>query len=270
MTQGKEGLSAAKVRATTRPGFYRDGGGLYLQVSRFNASKTWVFRYTVNGKRRGHGLGLVNMSLLQSMRRAPHEQGRYTLAEARREAERLKGLVRQGIDPIEAKHDSKLANEVAKRARDAKEKRRKTFKECAETIIRQKADELTNIKAAAQWESTLLGEVTKSLWGDGRKIDELTKHDIAAALLPIWNTTRETASRLRGRIEAVFNYAKGIEVLEGDNPAAWKGCLEPLLGKQKREATRHQPALPHKRIAAFMADLRGVKALPHALLSSRS
>jgi len=229
-------LSAVKVKAETRPGFYSDGGGLYLQVSQFNASKSWVFKFTVHGRRRGMGMGSADT---------------LSLAEARRIAEKLREQVRNGIDPIEAKQEVRRARLRAQAAQD----RRKTFKECAKAVIRQKDDELHNAKAKAQWETTLETYAYPVL-NDGRKIDELTRRDVAKVLEPIWQVKRETASRLRGRIEAVFNYAKGIEAFKGDNPAEFKGMLEPILGKQKKNAKEKQPALPHKRIGAFMAELR--------------
>lgn len=261
MAHGIHRLSAAKVKTETQPGFYSDGGGLYLQISTFNASKSWVFKYTVHGRRRGMGMGSADT---------------LTLAEARRTAERLREQVRNGIDPIEAKH----AEAQAKKAALAELDKRKTFKQCAEAVITQKSEELRNAKAVAQWQSTLETYAYPFL-NDGRKIDELTRHDVARVLqqetgkdkAQLWHDKPETASRLRGRIEAVFNYAKGIESFKGDNPAEFKGMLEPILGKQKKEAKENQPALSHKRIGAFMAELRqregmSARALEFAILTA--
>ena len=234
MAQGIYRLSAAKVKNETRPGFYSDGGGLYLQVSQFNSSKSWVFKYTINGRRRGMGMGRVNLADYGKDGRPSLNWGELelvwgtmTLAEARIEAEKLRGMVRTGIDPI----DSKKSERQRTLDEQAKYDRRKTFKECAEAVIAQKSDELSNSKTIAQWQSTLETYAYPFL-NDGRKIDELTRHDVAKALEPIWQTKRETASRLRGRIEAVFNHAKGIEAFTGDNPAEFKGVLEPILGKR--------------------------------------
>lgn len=240
MTRGIHRLASLKIRNETRPGFYSDGGGLYLQVSTYNASKSWVFKYTLHGRRRGMGMGSVDT---------------LSLAEARRLAEKLREQVRNGIDPIEAKQTETKARKAAL----VQQGRRKTFKDCAEIVIAQKADELRNKKAIAQWESTLKTYAYPVL-NDGRKIDELTRHDVAKVLEPIWQSKRETASRLRGRIEAVFTYAKNEDSYQGDNPASLK-FVQHALGKQKKEAKENQPALPHKRIGAFMAELRIHKSI---------
>lgn len=267
-------LKPLQVKNETRPGFYSDGRGLYLQVSPAG-TKSWVFKYTVRGQRRGMGLGPVNLADFGKQGRHTPQWGEValtwgsmTLAEARTEAAKLAALVRSGIDPLEAKE----AERRAKLEAQAEHDRRKTFKECAEIVIAQKADELRNAKAIAQWQSTLETYAFPFL-NDGRKIDELTRHDVAKALEPIWQTKRETASRLRGRIETVFNYAKGVESYTGDNPAELKGCIEPLLGKQKRDGKEKQPALPHKQTGAFMAELRkregmGARALELAILTA--
>ena len=252
MTRGIHRLASLKIKNETKPGFYSDGGGLYLQVSTFNASKSWVFKYTLHGRRRGMGMGPVDT---------------LSLAEARRLAEKLREQVRNGIDPIEAKQTEAKARKAARAELD----RRKTFKDCAEIVIAQKADELRNKKAIAQWESTLRTYAYPVL-NDGRKIDELTRYDVAKALEPIWQAKRETASRLRGRIEAVFTYAKNEESYQGDNPASLM-FMQHALGKQKKESKKNQPALPHQRIGLFMVKLRerksiSVRALEFTILTA--
>jgi hypothetical protein len=184
MAQGIHRLSAAKVKSETRPGFYSDGGGLYLQVSQFGSTKSWVFKYTINGRRRGMGMGRVNLADYGKDARPRLNWselelawGTMTLAEARIEAEKLRGMVRTGIDPIEAKKSARQRTIEEQAEYD----RRKTFKECAEAVIAQKSEELTNAKAIAQWQSTLETYAYPFL-NDGRKIDELTRHDVAKHL----------------------------------------------------------------------------------------
>lgn len=252
VAHGIHRLTALQVKNESRPGFYSDGGGLYLQVSQFNASKSWVFKFTVHGRRRGMGLGSADT---------------LSLKDARIKAEKLRERVRDGIDPIEAKHAERQARLSAQAALD----RRKTFKACAEAVIKQKESELRNEKAKAQWESTLEAYAYPVL-NDGRKIDELTRHDVAKVLEPIWQTKRETASRLRGRIEAVFTYARNEEAYKGDNPASL-AFVQHSLGKQKKDAKEKQPALPHKQMGAFMAALRqragiSARALEFAILTA--
>jgi integrase len=267
-------LKPLQVKNETRPGFYSDGGGLYLQIGPAG-TKSWVFKYTIRGKRRGMGMGPVNLTDYGKQGRHVPQWGELTLtwgsmtlAEARTEAAKLAAMVRSGIDPLEAKEAERRAKQEAQAEKDL----RKTFKECAEIVIAQKADELRNAKAVAQWQSTLETYAYPFL-NDGRKIDELTRHDVAKALEPIWQTKRETASRLQGRIKAVFDYAKASDAFKGDNPADFKTALEPLLGKQKKDAKEKQPALPHKQTGAFMVELRkregmSARALEFAILTA--
>ncbi|MAO56848.1 MAG: integrase [Rhodospirillaceae bacterium] len=239
-------LSALAVSKIKDDGRHAVGGadGLHLRIS--GASRAWVLRVAVGMRTDGQGKPAVH--------RRDIGLGSYpdvSLAEARDKARDLRKQIRDGIDPIATKH----AERRARQQTQAELQRRKTFKECAEAVIAQKGDELSNTKAIAQWGSTLEAYAYPVL-NDGRTINELTRHDVAKVLEPIWQSKRETASRLRGRIAAVFNYAKGIEAYTGDNPADLKGVLEPILGKQKKGAVENQPALPHKHIGAFMDDLR--------------
>lgn len=96
-------------------------------------------------------------------------------------------------------------------------------------------------------------------------IDTITKVDIAEALKPIWIKKNETAKRIRGRIETIFDYAKAMGYFEGDNPAEWKGNLEPILGNLKQEPRPH-PSLPYEQVAEFILHLRQKKGIsPKAL-----
>ncbi len=150
-------LTALQIKNETRPGFYSDGEGLYLQIGP-TGTKSWVFKYTIRGKRRGMGMGPVDLADYGKTGRHVAKWGEITLtwgsltlAEARTEAAKLAALVRSGIDPLEAKE----AERRAKQAVQAEKDLRKTFKECAEAVIAQKSEELRNAKAIAQWQSTL-------------------------------------------------------------------------------------------------------------------
>ncbi|MBN9463691.1 MAG: integrase arm-type DNA-binding domain-containing protein [Burkholderiales bacterium] len=253
-------LSALAVARLKAEGRYAVGGadGLHLRIA--GASRAWVLRVAVGTRTNSDGKSVVH--------RRDVGLGSYpevSLAEAREKARGLRKQVRNGIDPIEERRATKARERI-------EAAKAKTFKECAEKVIEKKGEKLRNAKALAQWESTL-ETYAYPILNDGRKVAELTKYDVKAVLEPIWHTKRETASRLRGRIEAVFNYAKAVEAFEGDNPAAWKGCLEPLLGEQKQEGKQHHPALPHKRIGAFMTELRkregvSARALEFAILTA--
>ena len=115
-------LKPLQVKNETRPGFYSDGGGLYLQIGP-NGTKSWVFKYTIRGKRRGAGMGPVNLADFGKQGRPVAKWGEITLtwgsltlAEARTEAAKLAALVRSGIDPLEAKEAQRRAQADADEA----------------------------------------------------------------------------------------------------------------------------------------------------------
>jgi Arm DNA-binding domain len=101
-------LSARTVASVTKRGRYADGGGLYLQVSKWG-SRSWVFRYERDGVERNMGLGSANT---------------LSLAEARERARRCRHLLLDSIDPI----GHRKAQHANKRAQEA---RTVTFAECA-------------------------------------------------------------------------------------------------------------------------------------------
>lgn len=220
-----------------KPGHHGDGGGLWLQVSAAN-TRSWVFRYTRGGKAREMGLG---------------PWPAISLAEARKRAEGFRTTLAMGRDPMAE--------------RDATRAKAQTFKDCAEQVLVQKANELTNAKALAQWRSTLEAYVHGFKLDGGRifgdqVVGTLTKDDVAAVLEPIWTAKRETARRVRMRIEAVFSYARVKDLFVGDNPAT-NELISGLLGKVAKTKAHHE-ALPYRDIHAFVAELRqrpGVAAL---------
>ena len=125
-------LSALKVSRLRKPGMYGDGAGLWLQV-RSAASKSWLFRYSLNKKSREMGLGSLNA---------------ISLAEARAMATDCRKLLIRGIDPIEAR----MSERSAARIGAAKSK---TFKECAVAYINAHEAGWRNAKHGRQWHSTL-------------------------------------------------------------------------------------------------------------------
>lgn len=264
MARTSKRLSAAHVRSAKRPGFYSDGDGLYMQVGPAG-TKTWVFRYTVRGRRRNHGMGKINLAEGWAQVRPEERQGTLGLAEARDEAQRLRALVRKGIDPIADLHETQRAEEAAALAAKTAEEQRKTFAECAEVVIAQREKKLRNDKSKKQWRATLTHEKISAVLNDGRKIDELTKHDVAKALKWHWENVPTSADRIRDRIKAVFAYAKAVDVYAGDNPAE-KHVIEQILGEQKSDAPAKHPALPHKRVGAFMVKLRTHQGISHRAL----
>lgn len=225
-------LSAAAVSKVKAKGMYADGGGLYLQVTESGA-KSWIFRFMLNGRAREMGLGPV------------HAIG---LADARQKATACRRLRLEGIDPIEARRAQRQQAQLE--AASAM-----TFKACAEAYIEAHRVGWRSPKHAAQWRSTL-GAYAYPVFGDlpVRSVDVAL---VMKALEPIWAAKTETASRVRGRVQAVLDWATARGYRQGDNPARWRAHLENLLPKRSKvQRVEHHPALPYGEIGEFMVAVR--------------
>ncbi len=225
-------LSPRSLSSKTERGRYADGGGLYLQVSKSGA-KSWLFRFMLNGKSRQMGLGSLHT---------------ISLPEAREEALLCRKQLRDGVDPIEARK-LKLGKAQADSARVM------TFKECAEKYISSHSAGWKNAKHGSQWQNTLKTYVYP-VFGD-LPVQSIDTGLVAKVIEPIWATKTETASRIRGRIESVLDWATARKYRNGENPARWKGHLDNLFPKRaKVQKVKHHAALPYHEIGAFMATLR--------------
>jgi len=242
-------LSARKVATEKKPGLHADGDNLYLQISTGGA-KSWIFRFTgfkynKDGSQKldqhgAHARGLKDMGL------GPLRD--VSLLEARQEAERCRKLIRDGIDPI----DHRIAEQSQRRVEAAKTH---TFKECAEAYIKSHSDAWKNVKHASQWTNTLKTYVYPE-FGD-LPVQAIDTGLVMEVLEPIWRTKTETASRVRGRIESVLDWATALNYREGENPARWKGHLKNLLPERKDiQKVKHHAALPYDDAADFMSTLR--------------
>lgn len=232
-----------------------DCAGLHLRIE--GRTKSWALRIKVGEKRRDIGLGPYQSKIGLTDEEAAKTDG-LSLSEARIKARQLRREYRETgtvVTPTAA-----LAIQArAKLEGDANAKiQAVTFKACAERAIDKRTENLKSAKHVAQWSATLKQYAYPTL--ADIPVGMVTKHDILTVLEPIWNTKHETANRLRGRLEAVLDFAKGMGYREGDNPAQWKGNLDALLPKVKRKP-KHQPSLPHARIGSFMAELRKREAL---------
>jgi integrase len=224
-------LAAAKL---SRPGRYAAGDGLYLQV-RAGGGKSWIFRYQRAGIARHMGLGRFNV---------------VPLAEARQRARDAHKLLLDDIDPIEHRHAQRAQNR-ANAARSV------TFRKCAEEFLASQEAGWTSSDHRRQWHSSLERYVYPVL-GD-IPVAKIDSELVLRVLQPIWNSKRETASRVRGRIESILSWATVFKNRSGENPARWRGNLKHVLStpsdKQKTHTTRHHPALPYPEIAAFLTEL---------------
>ncbi len=242
-------LTATAVAKKGKPGRYADGGGLYLQVSQWG-TKSWLFRYMLNGKARQMGFGAIHT---------------LTLAEAREKARQARALLLEGIDPIDARRGQRAAAAAATAIlvpfRDA----------AAQYIAAQRAG-WKNAKHGEQWTSTL-ERYAAPVIGDLPVSAVETAH-VLKILEPIWENKTETASRVRGRVEAVLDWATARGFRQGDNPARWRGHLDKLLpAKGKVRKVKHHDAMPFGDLPAFMATLRdetsvSAKALEFTILTA--
>ena len=236
-------LTALGVAKLKTPGMYGDGGGLWLQVSG-KGGKSWVFRYTLKGKSREMGLGPVTT---------------FTLAEARDKALTCRKLCYEGTDPIEMRRGQRqdAAVEAAKAI---------TFRTCAEGYIEAHKAGWRNDKHAAQWTATL-ATYAFPVFGD-LPVQAVDTGLVLKALEAIWNTKPETATRVRGRIESVLDWAATRDYRRGENPARWKGHLQNLLPKRSKvRKVEHHAALPFKDVPAFMQSVAAQPGVASKLMA---
>jgi integrase len=243
MARTVQRLSAAKVR-TAKAGMWCDGGGLYLQCTAGadgGVRRSWLFRFAAKGRERLMGLGSADV---------------VSLSEAREKAAVCRKLRQAGIDPIE--------NRKAVQAREALEAAKSmTFDECRDAYIKAHAAGWRNAKHHQQWENTLK-TYCSPVFGKVA-VQAVDVALVMRALEPIWAIKPETASRLRGRIEAILDWAKVRGLRAGENPARWRGHLDHLLpARTKVRKVEHHAALPYAEAATFIGELRrreGVAAL---------
>ena len=180
------------------------------------------------------------------------------LAEARANAADARTKLKEGVNPQAERAEAKMT-----RIADAAEDR--TFAGVAAACIAAKAPGWRNAKHAQQWAATLAAHVFPTL--GKMPVASVTTEHVLLLLQPIWVKTPETASRVRGRVEAILDYARARKMRTGDNPARWRGNLAELLPAARKVArVVHHPALPWGEVAAFLAAMeahRGMAA--HAL-----
>jgi len=230
-------LTAMKVNKETKRGYYPDGGNLYLQITDAGV-KSWILRYMINGKAKTMGLGAVHA---------------VSLAEARDKAADCRKLISSGIDPLLSRKGEQ------ERAR-VESARGMTFKQCAEAYIEAHKSSWKNAKHIWQWDNSLTRFAYPTL---GKlPVQDVDIVLVMKALQPIWEKKTETATRVRGRIESILDWATVREFRQGENPARWRGRLENLLpAPSKIQKVKHHPALPYVDMAVFMEKLHEQQGL---------
>jgi integrase len=234
------------------------GNNLYLSITK-GGSASFGFRYAVGKSSRLMGLGSycpVNNNL----------------AIARSKALNVQSMFRQGIDPIE----QVVKDAVIKQADDLANafnavKDQATFERVALEYIDTKKAEWKNPKHTAQWKNTLVTYAFPKI--GSMPVDNIDTQHILKVLKPIWNTKTETASRVRGRIELILDYAEVQKWRTGSNPARWKGHLKSILpSPQKIIEVKHHKAMPYEELPTFLSDLKlmdgmGARCLEMAILT---
>src|SRR5262245_30893011 len=225
-----------------------DGGNLLLQVTRGKAGhirRSWTFKYELAGKRHELGLGPT------------HTIG---LAEARDRARAMRQMLLDDMDPLVERRKRERAL-IAERAKAV------TFKQVAQMYLDLHLDSFKNAKHRYQWRATLATYVYPKI--GAMIVADIGPADVLRCIESIWNTKRETASRVRQRIERILDYATARQYRSGDNPA---GHVTESLPK-RGSVRSHLAALPYAELPAFMVRLRGrdsvsARALELAILTT--
>ena len=236
-------LTEAKIRTLTKIGFHPDGAGLYMQI-RSGGARSWIYRFTLNGRTRDQGLGrLADVSLVK----------------AREKASAARALVDDGIDPIEHTRAQAIIPAPPKRRSSP------TFEEVAESYMADRLKRLRSEIHRHQWRQTLRDYAYPIIGAMG--VDVVTTNDVLAVLKPIWESKCETAARLRGRIERILARATVEGYRSGANPATWRGHLqEALPPRSEVQPVKHFRAMDYQDVPAFMAELGQIDTVAAASL----
>jgi integrase len=229
-------LTAREVANLKTPGTHRASRNLYVQnepAADGDVSRSWLLRYTLNGRAREMGLGALDL---------------VTLAEAREKVLAGRKLLLEGVDPLEARKAERMQALLAAVST-------MTFQECGNAYIAAHEPGWRNPKHRQQWRNTL-GTYVYPVVGE-LPVQAADTAIVMKILEPIWTAKPETAGRVRGRIESILDWATVRQFRTGDNPARWRGHLEKLLpAKSAVRVVKHHAALPYVEAPAFMAAVR--------------
>lgn len=228
--------TALEVSRLRTDGVYSVGGtpGLHLQI--IGGSRVWVFRYRFMHQRRRMGLGSYPA---------------VSLAAAREAARQAIGLRDAGIDPLKARADEREAARLAIA-------QRLEFDQAAESFIKEHESTWRSLKHVQQWRNTLATYASPHF--GTVPVSDIDQAMVLRALSPIWKTKTETASRLRGRIEQVLDWATAHGHRSGTNPARWRGQLEHILADPDKVApVKHHEAVPFAQLPAVYQQIAAVQ-----------
>ncbi len=233
-----------------QPGRHVDGNGLHLLVKASGAG-SWVLRYTLRGRARDLGLSRCPEALALLEQTGREE---LSLAQARDIAAIYRLKVRAGIDPL-AERQQAAAALVAPKAPQAP---KTTFADAAQGYLASRENTWRNAKHRQQWHNTLETYAMPVI--GNMPIQNVGTTEVLRILEPIWPVKPETASRLRGRIEAIIDAARVRGNFAGENPARWRGHLDKILPARQRLSRGHHTALSYAHVPVFLEQLRRRKA----------
>ncbi|WP_329660308.1 tyrosine-type recombinase/integrase [Geminicoccus sp.] len=226
-----------RAKTEARPGRYNDGAGLYLLV-RPDGRKGWILRYRLGSKQRDMGLGSFP---------------EVSLASARQAAAGARERLRAGDDPITARKAERAA--LVRKVEDADQR---AFRVLAERYIAKHEPTWRHRIHRQQWKNTLATYAYPRI--GGMDVAAIDRNDVLAVLEPVWTRAPETASRLRGRIETIFDYASAKGLRSAGNPARWRDLRHDLPAARKLKPVENQPALPWRQLPTFVTELRKRRA----------
>lgn len=241
MPKRAKGIKGDLSVKALRPGIHADGGNLYLQVTQ-SLARSWIFRFSFAGKR--HEMGLGGYPAV-------------SLKDARAKAADCRRTLAAGRNPLQERRSNKGGI---------------TFEEAASRYLAAHEASWKNAKHRQQWRNTLDAYALPAI--GALPVATIDTRDITGILEPLWLEKTETASRLRGRIEAVLDWATANGYRQGENPARWRGHLDKLLpARSKGQRVRHHPAMAYAELPAFYARLQaqeglGALALRFAILTA--
>lgn len=206
-------LTARKVETLKEPGMHGDGEGLYLRVGP-TLAKSWILRTVVHGRRRELGLGAASL---------------VSLAEARETARALRKVAREGGDPDTIRKRESL-----------------TFKDAALRVHKSLLPTWRSEGHGKRWLSSLELYVFPH-FGD-RPVQTIGSADVMRVLTPIWTEKNDTAKRVKQRLAAIFDWAKGAGHYPHENPVNGLKKALPTI----RSRPIHMAALPWQDLPTFM------------------
>ena len=215
-------LTAAAVKATSKPGRLGDGGTLYLNIAR-GGTKSWVQRITIDGRR--HDIGLGGWPVV-------------SLASARRRAAENRSVVADGRNPLAEKRRSMVP----------------TFRQAATQTLEVLKPRWRNLKHSVSWMQTLERHAMRRL--GHMPVDRIGREDVLAVLTPIWATVPETARRVRQRIRATLRWCWAHGYVE-QNVAG--EAIDGALPKMPAIKS-HFRALPYRDISSALKTVEASKA----------